>query len=147
MRYVRQNYELSVSVPGGAFTPATLDAVLAEFYRVHEQAYGYAAPGEPAELVTFRVEALGLMHKASLAEQPPGEAHPVAAAKSGERQVYFGGERLATPVYARELLAPGNVVEGPSIIEQLDTTTLLLPGQRACVDRFRNMLVQDGIAA
>ena len=147
MRYLRQNYELSVNVPSGPFTDNSLERVLDEFYRVHEQAYGYAAPGEPAELVTFRVEAIGVMRKAELPEGPSGGSCPAPEATIGRRTLYLAGEHLPTPVYSRDLLAPANVVEGPAIVEQLDTTTLLLPGQRGTVDRFLNILVTDEVSA
>jgi N-methylhydantoinase A len=87
------------------------------------------------------------LHKAALGEYPPGQPRPVAEARIGERQVYLNGQHVATPVYARDLLQPCNVIDGPAIIEQLDTTSLLLPGQRGTVDRFLNLLVEDGVPA
>ena len=143
MRYVGQNYELAVPVPDGPLSPEALAGVLEEYYRVHDRAYGYSVEGEPTELVTFRVEALGVMPRAPLRDHPQAGPEPARQARLDERQVYLQGEQVRTPVYAREHLLPGNVVEGPAIVEQLDTTTLLLPGQRGTIDRFRNIRVED----
>ncbi len=143
MRYRGQNYELSVPVPGGPVTSATLQAVREAFYRVHEQAYGYAAPDEPAELVTFRVEAGGLLRKAPLPEYPAAGPEPEPGAVVGRRDVYLDGGFAGVPVYDRDRLRPGNRLAGPAIIEQMDTTTLLLTGQQAKVDSYLNLVVED----
>ena len=57
MRYAGQNYELPIAVPDGAVTAATLDAVAAGFHKEHARMYGFAAEGDPVQLITFRVEA------------------------------------------------------------------------------------------
>jgi len=64
-------------------------------------------------------------------------------AKVGEREVYFdrASGMALSPVYDRALLAPGHEVAGPAIIEQLDSTTVVYPGQRAVVDDYRNLII------
>ncbi len=73
------------------------------------------------------------------------EAEPAGADASGavtdEHEVFFEGEWLATRIYDRALLVPGNRVEGPAILTEFDSTTVVLKGYRAEVDRFRNVLI------
>lgn len=144
MRYLGQNYELTVPVPAGPFGPETLPAVVSAFYRAHEQAYGYAVAGEPAELVSFRVEAVGLLDKLPFAAGGFAGAEPDPGALVGRRQVYLDEGWVGVPVYDRERLRPGNVVAGPALVEQMDATTLILPGQAGRVDGLGNILIEEG---
>ncbi|MBI4338059.1 MAG: hydantoinase/oxoprolinase family protein [Chloroflexi bacterium] len=145
MRYVGQNYELSVPLPSEAFDQHSMDTVLREFYRTHDQTYGYAVEGEPTELVTFRVEALSVVQKVPSLSHLEAGPKPPKQAHLEDRQVYLDGGWTRTPVYDRAHLLPSNVINGPAVIEQMDATTLLLPGQRGTVDRFMNILVEDSL--
>ena len=145
MRYHGQNYELSVAVPDGAITPATMQALLAGFADVHRQRYGFAADGDPVQLVTLRVEATGTVRKAELKAHP--DAGPDAsAAIVDHRPVWLAETRdfTATPVYARDSLRPGNRFAGPAIVEQMDATTLVPPGTTARVDAYLNLILEAG---
>lgn len=143
MRYLGQNYELTVPVPHGPFGPGMIPAILAAFYRAHEQAYGFAVAGEPAELVTFRVEAVGLLEKVPFPVAGSGPAEPDPGAVAGRRRAYLDGGWAKVPVYDRERLRPGNVVAGPAVVEQMDATTLILPGQMGRVDGLGNILIEE----
>jgi N-methylhydantoinase A len=144
MRYAGQNYELPVAFPDEPPGPALVKTLVAAFERAHEQLYGYIAPEEPVQAVTFRLEAIGAVRRATLAEEPLTAAD-VAAARSGEREVWLPEARrlVACPVYDRERLRPGHRLTGPAIIEQMDATTLVLPGQHARVDGFGNLILDD----
>ena len=84
--------------------------------------------------------------KAELRPSPLGDdrrqrgAGPAAATSICRRPAGF----VACPVYERDLLASGNRLAGPALIDQLDATTLILPGQRATVDAYRNLLIELG---
>jgi N-methylhydantoinase A len=143
MRYHGQNYELSVAVPDGAITPATLRVLAAGFADVHRQRYGFAADGDPVQLVTLRVEATGTVRKAELFAHP--EAGPDATgAIVHRRPVWLAEARdfVSTPIYARESLHPGNRFTGPAIVEQMDATTLVPPGMTARVDAYLNLILE-----
>jgi N-methylhydantoinase A len=118
--------------------------VLAEgFAAAHQRAYGFIAEGDPVELVTFRVEAIGLVHKAKFQPEPEigADASPAAI---GERHVWLpeAGDRLTCPVYDRERLRVGNVIAGPAIIEQMDATTLVLPAMMGRVEPYLNLILE-----
>jgi N-methylhydantoinase A len=144
MRYGGQGYELTVPCPDGAIDAAAIATLRAAFERAHRQVYGYVADEEPIQVTTLRLEATGLVPKAELPAHPSATTQ-AATAIIGERQVYLPetGGFTACPVYDRERLGPGHVVGGPAIVEQMDSTTLLLPGQVATVDAHLNLLIDE----
>jgi N-methylhydantoinase A len=145
MRYAGQNHELNVAVPDIDDDAAFLRALAENFAEVHCRRYGYVAPEEPVELITFRLRASGLVDKPEFPTAADAGSDP-SAALVGCRQVYMPEtQAFAEPsVYDRERLLPGNRIEGPAVIVQFDSTTLVLKGQVAVVDRYFNMLLSEG---
>jgi N-methylhydantoinase A len=143
MRYAGQNYELPVALPEGPITFATLDALQAGFLQAHRQMYGFVAEDDPVQLVTFRVAAAGRVNKAQFTPQPPAGPNP-AAAHIGQREIWLpeAGGFMSCPIYDRAALACGNYIEGPAVVEQMDATTVILPGMTATLDPYLNLLVQ-----
>jgi N-methylhydantoinase A len=143
MRYHGQNYELSVSVPDGAISKTTLQALAAGFADVHCQRYGFAADGDPVQIVTLRVEATGTVRKAELLAHP--ETGPDASGAIVQRRAVWlaeAGDSVDCPIYARDALSPGNRIAGPAIVEQMDATTLVPPGWSARVDSYLNLILE-----
>ena len=143
MRYAGQNYELQVPLPEGGISAASLAALSEEFLGAHARLYGFAPEEEPIQLVTFRIEAAGIVRKAAF--PAVGEAGPDASeAFLGRREVFFrtSGDFLACALYARDRLKAGNVVAGPAIIAQMDATTLVAPGMTARVEKHLNLILE-----
>ena len=143
MRYEGQNYELPVSVPQGELGAATLEALAEGFAAAHRRMYGFVAEDEPVQLVTFRVEASGVVSKASF--QPQQDHGPDASgAIIGKRDVFMpeAGGFVACPVYDRDKMRAGNRLTGPAIIEQMDATTVVLPGMMAHVEPYLNIILE-----
>lgn len=144
MRYLGQNYEQDVQVPATDLDEAALKRVYEEFEREHERFYGYHIEGEVVELVHFSVTAFGATRKPGLTEigenGKNGRAEPV-----GTRTVSFRntGEVVA-PIYRREDLPAEFAEEGPLVIEEFGSTTLVHPGQRATVDGYGIVGVEVG---
>jgi len=132
LRYRGQSYELTVDVPMDA---GGFGACIEAFHVRHEEIYGYSAPGEPVEVINLRLRAVGRTPKPSLArlEQATGEPTP-----SMRRLAYFEGPHswVETPVYRRGALGSGVELEGPAIVEQYDSTTVVYPGWGVSVDGF-----------
>ena len=145
MRYAGQSHELAVECPLGGLTPAALESVRERFHREHDRAYGHGYPGEATELVNFRLSALGSIRKPR-PRAVAAASGPASEARKGTRAVYFDapGDYLTTPVYERGRLAAGHRFEGPAIVEEMDSTTLVQPGYEVEVDRFANLLVSPG---
>ena len=143
MRYVGQNYELPIPLPNRPLTDDDLPNILEAFHATHDQSYGYAATDEPAQFVTLRLEATGRVPKPELQRLPRGK--PVTAAELGKRRAYLpeNGGWCDVPLYDRSLLGPGAELLGPAIVEQMDSTTLILSGQRGVVDEFGNLIVTE----
>ena len=143
MRYAGQNYELSVPVPDGPITSATLDRLADGFASAHQRMYGFVAEGEPVQLVTFRVEATGLVRKAAFQPRPMRGAD-ASAAIVGRRDVWFAESAafVACPIYDRDKLDAGNRIAGPAIIEQMDATTVIPQGMTARVEPYLNLILE-----
>ena len=136
MRYVGQAYELDVPI-GVPVTREGMPQILAAFHAVHERVYGYARTQQPVEFVNFRA-----VHTYPLPRPVVTPAArstgTLADARLGERRAYFG-RFLSTAIYERSRLPLGARLEGPAIVEQSDTTTVIPPGVTALVDDAGNL--------
>ena len=143
MRYAGQNYELPVALPHGEIGPGTLDALAEGFAAAHQRMYGFIAADEPVQLVTFRIEAVGVVPKASF-QRYPDVGSDASAAIVARRDVWLpeAGGFVLCPVYDRDRLRCGNRVAGPAVIEQMDATTFVLPGMIARVEPYLNLILE-----
>ncbi|MBI3014819.1 MAG: hydantoinase/oxoprolinase family protein [Candidatus Tectomicrobia bacterium] len=139
MRYCGQSYEVSVPV-SSLRGPEDLAELARRFHEAHHRRYGHMAGGEPIEIVNFKVTGIGVI---------PKPAMKTFALSSGRlpspeevRQVYFDSRNsLPVPVFRRSLLEPGARIEGPAVIEEKTSTTVLYPGQSARLDEYLNIEV------
>ena len=140
MRYVGQNYELSVPLDEGAAARPNVAELTRRFFAAHERSYGYFNPEDAVEIVNFRLTALGRLETP---KEPPLAPATSEAAATDSRPVSFDGLAFVdTPVYWREHLAPGHRLAGPAVVEQLDATTLIFPGERGSVDAAGNLILE-----
>lgn len=145
MRYVGQNFELAVPVADSDdmrdnnFRIAP-DVLAQSFFDAHDRAYGYHNPEDPIEAVNFRLTAWGRLNHPKTGSDQSASGSPGA---SGTRPVYFNPD---TPddasIYHRTDLLPGHWIEGPAVIEQLDSTALVYPGDTASVDSALNLIIE-----
>lgn len=143
MRYRGQAFELPVDCPDGPVTPELLETLRARFEEAHQQVYGYTLPDQSIDVIAVRVVATGHVDKAELVSAPlSGSA---ADARIGSRDVWMPelGGFVACPLYDRAHLHPGNCITGPAIVEQFDSTTLVLAGQHATVDPYLNLIIEE----
>lgn len=147
LRYRGQAFELTVDAPTGAVDGAFLSAVKAAFEEAHALVYGFVSPDETIDIVAMRLEAVGAVDKARLSPQPDATS-AVDDARIGTREVWLPevGDYVPCPLYDRDILGPGHVITGPAIVEQMDSTTLLLPGQTARIDPYLNIIVEESAA-
>ena len=139
-RYVGQNFELAITL--GDTSPLPSAAELKQrFFAEHERAYGFHNPADPIEIVNFRLIAAGRLRQP--ATRPGEVSHGRKPETSTHRMVWFSADKAEhTPVYDRSAVLPGDTIAGPAVIEQLDSTTLLFPGDRATVDPYLNLIVE-----
>lgn len=143
MRYVGQNYEIPVTIEAPLTDKSLLRAV-SDFHAAHEQSYGFRKEESRVQVVNVRLFAYGAVRPPELKRRAPsgtpGNCRPV-----GSRPVYYSGFGFVpTEIYDRSTLQTGCSIDGPAVIEQMDSTTILLPGDRAHVDEFGNMVVDVG---
>jgi len=138
MRYAGQGYEIAVPCDGVG-DPEQLRAA---FDARHQVMFGHSAPDEPVEIVSYRVRGIG---KVPPVEMPrfSRAGTSLAAALRERRRVRFDGETIECPVYQREKLDVGLRIAGPAVLDQLDCTTVICPGQVARVDEWKNLIVTE----
>ncbi len=131
MRYLGQNYEQEIPLPEGEIDDGAIATLVERFHTQHEAFYVYAMRENDCELAQLNVTVQGFVSVPSFAP-PAGDA----AAKPTERRfVFFADEGwLETPIFLRDHLGAGVWLEGPAVIEELDSTTLVHPGNRLTVD-------------
>ena len=142
VRYVGQSYELEVPLSGDNVDDAAIAWVIEDFHTLHERVYGHRDSDDLVELVTLRV----------VLSQAPGRVPGGAALVTAEggpsprttRKAYFpeAGGLIDTPIYDRDALGAGSVLQGPAIVQQLDTTTVVYPDTSASIDAHGNLIIE-----
>ena len=145
MRYVGQNHELTVGLVDGRIDASTLRDLHSRFHRIHEAAYGHSAKDEPTQVVTFRVTAIGKVPKVQLGDRAKRQPAAITRVPPGaSRLVFFeeSGGFVPTVVVMRDALRPGHRIEGPAIIEQMDSTVVVPPDMVGTVDPNINLIIE-----
>jgi len=131
LRYRGQSYELTV--------PLVADFI-ERFHKAHERRYGYANRGRDVELVNVRTTFLGRTAKPKFSKTvkqrrapEPVERHPC----------WIDRRRVRTDIYDRAILGHGHVIQGPAIIGEYSSTTLVPPGFRCTVDAYLNLVLES----
>lgn len=144
-------HRLQVHVVEVEFSPATDDETLlaalqSRFTARYEALYGEGtAYGEAGiELVTLRLHAAAALAKPVLEWVDEGEAAVPAIARAAPRMIFWPelDRAVDTPIYRAEHLRPGNVIDGPAVIEPSATTIVVRPGQRARLDGYGNIIIE-----
>jgi len=145
MRHRGQINEVEVDLDKAALGENDLEELRARFVRRYEQLYGHGAalPGARLECVTFRVRASAQSRKPSLIAAETLTREVPVDAKTGERLIYWAEwkKQAPSPIYDGYRLLPGNVIEGPCVIETTTTSIVVHPGQRVEVDALRNFVI------
>ncbi|MDE2571859.1 MAG: hydantoinase/oxoprolinase family protein [bacterium] len=137
IRYCGQAYEVTIAVSSDPTVSAPVQQMIARFHDQHMRMYGFASVGEVCELVTFRVAARIRLERPSASVQTRSEV-----TSRQQREVYVRGSGfLPATTLNRASLAPGDRVEGPAIIYQVDATTFLPPSTTAAADDYGNLRI------
>ncbi|WP_455463306.1 hydantoinase/oxoprolinase family protein, partial [Candidatus Hodarchaeum mangrovi] len=121
VRLIGQSYELSVPYYGD------LKATSHAFDKAHEKAYGYSSPDARREIVNIRVAALVPLPKFHLRSLPSGKKSPPEESHQGRREIFLQGQWCEVEIFLKSMLEGNNIIDGPAIIEQNDSTTLISP--------------------
>jgi N-methylhydantoinase A len=141
LRYANQGYEITVPVPAGPFTEASLAQTVATLHQEHQRLYTYASPELPVELVNLRVSAQGPARPFTLR---PLHRNGATVPQPQTRPIYFAdtGGFVDCPVYDYSTLPPGFQLIGPAIITQDLATIVVEPQHRIRVDEYGNVIMR-----
>jgi N-methylhydantoinase A len=142
MRYLGQEHAVTVPVELGA---ATIDTLLSAFHELHERTYTFRLDDTPVELVTYRLKARCRVPRPEIRTLETDGLSPDAALK-GHRVVNFGDDgKHEAAIYERSLLPAGFTADGPMIVEEATSTTMVLPGQMLRVDKYGFLRITEQI--
>ena len=143
-RYKGQGYELRVFVPNGDVTEKTITIIANNFHEAHAKEFGRAFLDNDVEIVNIRVLGIGRIPELKWPKVADGGKDPAEAFKY-EKKVVFEVDgspaHLPTKVYERSRLKNGNVLVGPALVEQMDSTIVITPGSEATIDTFGNIVI------
>lgn len=139
MRYQGQNHE--IRVPFSFDDSSDENSVRKAFTEAYERLYSFSSD-DMVQIVNFGLSAIGdIVYPAVPEDEYHGEE--CSAAVTGERKVYIGsGEFENYKIYDRDLLGNGNIVHGPAIVEQMDSTTIIPNGMKGTVDKNLNIMLE-----
>ena len=145
LRFVGQNHELRVPLPDAIVNSAPSGSSLSDmFLEEHRRCYGYANAGDQVEIINVRLTGLGRRRRKFAREGEQSRRDTGNPRPATVRPVLFdiaADTPADTPVFERKTLAPGHGLTGPAIIRQLDSTTVLGPGDALLVDEHRNLVI------
>jgi N-methylhydantoinase A len=145
MRYVGQEHAVAVDIPREHFLNGDRAAIKKCFDAEHRVRYGFASETERAEIVSLRCSVNGVMAKPQLSRIKVGSEQPSSGALRAKRPVYFTDHGfLVTPAYDRAKLEANNCIDGPALIEEYASTTVVLPGDALTVDAYGNLIITVG---
>lgn len=138
-RYDGQNFEVQVAMDEGE--GLSLATFAQRFHEAHAREYGYQVPGRAIQIINCRLQAVGQVLKAPLA--PARTDTTLQDARTGSRDVYHGKAHgwHATAVYDRDLLSAGTRIDGPAVIEEMSSTTVIGPTHHAVVDTHGTLII------
>lgn len=139
-RYLGQNFEVRVDCDG--LGPDDLDAVIERFHAAHVKEYGYDIRHHHVQFVSARLQSIGVVTKAGQPEVAGGP--DLKGAVLGSRQVYIDKARgwMEATVYDRTKLPPETPFQGPAIVNEMSSTSFILPEHTARTDRWGNLIVE-----
>jgi N-methylhydantoinase A len=141
-RYLGQGFELRADMPDGALTQENKKDVIESFFDVHKEAYGHAFRDQVTEGVTLRVVASAEVDQLTLPELAQGgRANPSEALMYSLDTIFDDGKPTPTPRYDRSKMLKDDTVEGPAIVTQHNSTTIVPPGYTATVLAFGDMRI------
>ncbi len=137
IRYYGQSSELNIPIQGQLLSADDLHGISLAFHVAHRRTHGHAMEGDPVEVVNYRVSATGTSPELQLVNHWSKDRK----ALKGRRVVVFRDGSVDSPVYERHALKPGYQIDGPAVVEQIDSTTIICPGQSGRVDTHGNLII------
>jgi N-methylhydantoinase A len=140
LRYQHQAYEINISLSDTVVTDELITESITSFHENHKNIYGFNRPNESLEVANIRLVGIGkikkIMHGETSYEEVDKLINPIA-----KRQVYFNSQYHETSIFNRSDITSNTTITGPAIIEQMDSTIIIHPGQTAKTDSLGNLII------
>lgn len=141
-RYHGQGFELRAAMPDGAVTQANKTVIVESFHTQHQVDYGYSYPDQEVEIITLRAIGSAAVRRIEIpkVDRTDGSS-PDRALMFVRKTTFDDGRTLDTPRYDRKKLLAGDRIEGPAILVQHDSNTLVPPGYAADLLDYGNIRI------
>jgi N-methylhydantoinase A len=140
MRYFGQNHELEVPITFKTFDDASIASIWRSFHAAHKARFNFEIPGETIELISIKITAISATGKPALPILATAEGAPEP---NGRRRVVFDDGAHEAAVYDRASLLGGHRFEGPAVIEEPASVTVIRPGDRVRIDPYGHILLGE----
>ncbi|MEO0423796.1 MAG: hydantoinase/oxoprolinase family protein [Pseudomonadota bacterium] len=140
LRYLGQGFQLTIDTTLDALRSEGLDAVGNQFEAMHTQLFTFALPVE-LEIVNLRAVVEGAGTEVT-AEKVEGGGADASAAAIGKQAVFMDDKDQEAVIFDRSKLKSGNVVAGPAIVVEMDSTSLILSGHNGTIDEYGNIIIR-----
>lgn len=145
IRYVGQEHTVKVPVPAGDIGEAEIKQVIESFHNAHEQLYTFKLEDAETEIVSLHLTSFGAVQKPKLAELEETDTTLEDALIEVRPVLYEEEGWVDTHVYNRHKLGAGMTIEGPAIVEEPTSSTVVYPGQTLTVDKYGNLIIETGV--
>jgi N-methylhydantoinase A len=145
MRYVGQTHEVTVPIRSRTrrVTDLNLKKTFQDFHELHQQLYSFKRPDQPVEVMSVRADIVGVRDTMKYRSLPYESEDPAAALKDTRPVGFDGNAFIETNVYDGTKVMPGNLIPGPAIIEEPETTIVVYPGQEAMLDHYQTYVIES----
>ena len=140
MRYFGQNHELEVHIAFEDFNDITISSCWELFHAAHRERFNFDIPGEIIELISVKVTAVAITERPKL---PKLNAAKEIPSPIGSRSITFDDGGHKTNIYDRAQLKSGHTLDGPAVIEEPASVTVIRPEHKVIVDEYGHLLLSE----
>ena len=145
MRYVGQTHEVTVPIRSRTkrVTELNLNKTFQDFHESHEQLYSFKRPDQTVEVLSVRADLVGTRDTLKYHSTPFESEDPSAAYRETRRVGFDQVGFVDTRIYDGTKVRPGNLITGPAIIEEPETTIVIYPQQEAMLDHYQTYIIES----
>lgn len=142
MRYVGQEHTVKVPVPKDGNSDEGMKEIISRFHDLHEKHYTFKLDGAPTEIVNLHLISFGTVKKPELAKLGRVGDNAAESLKESRPVLFEEDGWIDTKVYIRDCLNAGSKIQGPAIVEEPSSSTVIYPGQSLTVDIYGNLIIE-----
>lgn len=145
MRYWGQEHTVKVQIPNETISKSNISNVVEKFHAEHDKNYSFRMDDSLTEIVNLHLTAFGKVEKTSLKEIENKSSTMEEALKEVRKVIFENNGAVDTKIYYREKLSPNIKIEGPAVIEEVTTSTIVYPNMTVEVDKYGNLIISTGV--